>query len=132
MPRTGAEAESAGQGSRDQAQQGKATVFSKALVEENRYFVKSRMGPRELGWFFRLVVSPEPEHDRFFHTRKRGRTQVSKGLKRTAGRDERAQHTPGALNLCGDTFALLNDFTPNVACGKSSKLVILQSGNRVT
>jgi hypothetical protein len=52
---------------------GKATVFSKALVEENRYCIKSRMGPRELGWFFRLVASPEPERDRFFHTRKRGR-----------------------------------------------------------
>ena len=104
MPRPGAEAESAESGSRDWIQQGKATVFSKALVEENRYFVKSRMGPRELGWFFRLVVSPEPEPDRLGHTRKRGLTQVSKGLKRTAGRDERAQHNPGALNLCGCGF----------------------------
>lgn len=77
------------------------TVFSKALVEKNRYIVKSRMGPRELGWFFRLVASPEPEPDRFFHTRKRGRRQVGEGLKRTAGRDERAQHNPGALNLFG-------------------------------
>jgi hypothetical protein len=55
------------------------------------------MGPRELGWFFRLVASPEPEHDRLGHTRKRGLTQVSKGLKRTAGREERAQQHLGPL-----------------------------------
>ena len=113
MPRPGAEAESATSGSRDWKEQGKATVFSKALVEENRYFVKSRMGPRELGWFFRLVASPEPEQDRLDHTRKRVSAQVSKGLKRTAGRDERAQHNPGTLNLCGDTLPDYRNIPPN-------------------
>jgi hypothetical protein len=55
------------------------------------------MGPRELGWFFRLAASPEPERDRFFHTRKRGRTQVSKGLKRTAGRENELNQILGPL-----------------------------------
>ena len=56
------------------------------------------MGLRELGWFFRLVASPEPERDRFFHTPQgREEEKVRKGLKRTAGREERAQQTPETL-----------------------------------
>jgi len=70
------------------------------------------MGPRELGWFFRLAASPEPEQDRFFHTSQGGEEgQVSKGLKRTAGRDERAQHNPGTLNFLA-AVASLQQYPP--------------------
>ena len=72
-------------------EQGKATVFSEALVDENREFKQRRdRVPRWLGWFVRLVMSPEPELSRLNHTRKRGSEKASKGLKRVAGRDERA------------------------------------------
>jgi len=37
-----------------------------------------------------LVMSPEPELSRLNHTRKRGSEKASEGLKRVAGRDERA------------------------------------------
>ena len=56
--RPGAEAESAGWGSRDSVPQGKATVFSKALVEANRKLNQEQDGSQGVGLVFPVGGKP--------------------------------------------------------------------------
>ena len=60
--------------------------------------VRGKIESRGVEQFFRLAVSPEPEHrSRAVVFARRPRRQVSKGLKRATGRGEQVQHHLGTL-----------------------------------